>query len=68
VSAHLSILQIVRFCAKALRDDEISAVADHLTKCEFCHHCFVGELRRQYPPPYSFTLGGVVYPKVRGIV
>jgi hypothetical protein len=56
VSAHLSILQIMRFCAKALRDDEISGVANHVGECDFCHRRFVWELRRRYPPPYTFTL------------
>jgi hypothetical protein len=46
VSAHLSILQIMRFCAKALRDDEISAVANHVAECEFIT-LFVDELRRR---------------------
>lgn len=54
-SEHLSTIQIERFCAKALADDEISAVANHITECDACEHRFVQELRRQNPLPSRYT-------------
>ena len=65
LSAHVSILEIIRLCEKTLSEEKISAVANHIAECEFCHRRFVYGLRRRYPPPYSFILGGVVFPRRR---
>lgn len=56
VTHHLSISQLERFCASALAEDELTAVALHLAECSECHQRFVEELKRQIGPPSTFTL------------
>ena len=54
---HLSTSQLERFCACALPEDELKAVAVHVADCQTCHQRFVEELRRQQGSgPFTFTL------------
>ena len=54
---HLSISQLERFCASALAEDELKAVALHVAECSECERRFVEELRRQRGPgPFAFSL------------
>ena len=54
-SAHLTALQIDRFWAKTLSDDELTAVASHIAECEYCDNRSCEELRRKHPLPSVFT-------------
>lgn len=54
-SAHLTELQIDRFWAKTLPDQELTAVAGHIAECKYCDHRACEQLSRTHPPPSIFT-------------
>jgi hypothetical protein len=60
-SEHLTPLQIVRFVARTISGSELSIVVRHIAVCKYCDKRCRDQIRRQYPPPSSFTEDDLVF-------